>query len=99
MNKRKSRPVYFPKITVVNLTDQPLYLGLKSRKSSGIYLAPNGSVGDSTTLEGLDWSDLRVVRTLGNLYTTGKVSISLAETVTQALLQVPGVTTSTTPSP
>lgn len=96
MNKRKSRPVYFPKIVVTNLTNQPLYIGVKSRESSGVYLAPSGSDGDEITLEGIDWSDIRIVRTLGNLYTNGKISIALAESLTASLLKVPGVTTSTT---
>lgn len=96
MNKRKSRPVYFPKIVVTNLTNQPLYIGVKSRESSGVYLAPSGSDGDEITLEGIDWSDIRIVRTLGNLYTNEKISITLADSLTEALLKVPGVTTSTT---
>lgn len=96
--RRKRRVPVFPKIRITNLTNEVLYIGIRTKQGTGIYLAPSGQPGSSIDVEGLDLADEKVLVTLGNLYTTGKVNYTVLQTFTDALLSVRGVTTTTPPS-
>lgn len=91
-SKKKRNVAPFPKVKVTNLTDAPLFIGIKSDKASGVWLGPNGQSTDNFTFIGLDLSDPRVRNTLRDLANTGKVTITVVETLDKAI----GITTSTT---
>lgn len=85
MRVSRRLPPVFPKLTITNLTNAPLYLGIMTYKRSGIWLGPNGSGSHSITVSGVDLSDPRTVKTLKNLITASKISVTVTETLNTAL--------------
>ncbi|GIW59054.1 MAG: hypothetical protein KatS3mg087_0120 [Patescibacteria group bacterium] len=81
---RRSPPVY-PKLTLTNLTNEPLYVGIKTQKRGGLWLGPSGSGSESLTVSGVDLSDKRTIDTLKTLITGSKISVTVAETLDTAL--------------
>lgn len=74
---RRKAPAY-PSIYVANKTSDYLYLGFRANGKNGIWLAPEGQAGDSTTLKGVDLADERVISTLRNYGNSLKLYIALA---------------------
>jgi len=92
---RRNHPPKFPKLKILNLTSGVLYLGIKTPKFSGIYLAPKGQTGDNVTLVGVDLTDKATVRVLTQLVSEQKIMVDLVEGFYAAYsLSVPTSTTS-----
>ena len=92
---RRNHPPQYPKLKISNLTSSVLYLGIKTSKFSGIYLAPKGQTGDNVTLVGVDFTDKPTVRVLTQLVEDQKIMVDLVEGFYQAYsLAVPTSTTS-----
>lgn len=65
----------FPVFRVWNLTNQVVYLGVKTGNAAGVYLAPKGQPGDKIDLKGVDLSDRQTVRVLKSLVAADKIGI------------------------
>jgi hypothetical protein len=102
MRQNRRFPPVYPTIQIRNLTNAPLYVGLKGKTASGFTLAPAGTqVGgeyvDRIRIKGLDLSDRKVYGTLWRLhYVEGKAEVTVVDSsLINTLISVMGTTTTT----
>lgn len=96
---RKNHPPPFPALTIRNLTNQVLYIGINAANTKGFYLNKFGRTGDSITVYGVDFTDDKTVKTLKRLAGTGKILVTLAQNFYQSLAITSPATTPITTSP
>jgi len=72
---RRNHPPAYPKLRITNLTNQVLYVGIKTANVAGVYLAPNGQTGDRITLLGVDLTDKNTVNVLTTLARLDKILV------------------------